>query len=105
MLKVIAALATSMCFICCICSNVYSAEENGSLKKMIFEERRIEGKIRRPQLVLIKAEQRPEFAPMVIQSLGKTGSITGSVDEDILEWSPYEDAFKIKNGRIVNYVP
>ncbi|HMA64888.1 MAG TPA: hypothetical protein VKO63_06815, partial [Chitinispirillaceae bacterium] len=41
-----------------------------SVKKMVFEEQRIEGKIRRPQLVLIKAEQRPEFKPMVMQSYG-----------------------------------
>jgi hypothetical protein len=86
-------------------SSVYSTETDEKVIKMIFEERRIEGKIRRPQLVLIKAEQRPDFEPMVIQSLGKTGSITGSIDESILDRSPYEDAFKIRNGRIENYVP
>jgi len=105
MFRVIAVCATSIGIICGICSDAFSAEENNNVKKMVFEERRIEGKIRRPQLVLIKAEQRPEFVPMVIQSLGKTGSITGSVDEDILDWSPYEDAFRIKNGSIENYVP
>ena len=34
------------------------------IKQMVFEEQKIEGKIRRPQLVLIKADQRPEFNPM-----------------------------------------
>jgi len=79
------------------------AETN--VKKLIFEERRIEGKIRRPQLVLIKAEQRPEFDPMVIQSLGKTGNIVGSVDTKILERSPYDRAFKFRGKRIDNYIP
>lgn len=105
MVKVVAVFTMTLCFLCGISSEVFCAEENGNVKKMIFEERRIEGKIRRPQLVLIKAEQRPEFAPMVIQSLGKTGSIAGSVDKDILDWSPYDDAFRIKKGRIENYVP
>lgn len=105
MFKVVAVFTLAICLFCGIRSEVYCAGDNGKVKKMIFEERRIEGKIRRPQLVLIKAEQRPEFAPMVIQSLGKTGSITGSVDKDILDWSPYGDAFRIKNGRIENYMP
>lgn len=73
--------------------------------KMVFEERRIEGKIRRPQLVLIKAEQRPEFDPMVLQSLGKTGDIAGAVDKSILEASPYDGAFQFHGTRIENYVP
>jgi len=34
------------------------------IQKIIFEEQKIEGKIRRPQLVLIKADQRPTFPPM-----------------------------------------
>ena len=73
--------------------------------QMIFEERRIEGKIRRPQLVLIKAEQRPEFDPMVLQVLGKTGNIAGAVDKRILEASPYDGAFHFRGTRIDNYVP
>ncbi len=72
---------------------------------MIFDERRIEGKIRRPQLVLIKAEQRPEFDPMVLQSLGKTGNIAGAVDKAMLETSPYDGAFQFRGKRIVNYIP
>jgi hypothetical protein len=72
---------------------------------MVFEERRIEGKIRRPQLVLIKAEQRPEFEPMVLQSLGKSGNIAGSVDKSMLERSPYDAAFRFRGNRIENYIP
>ncbi|MBN1757261.1 MAG: hypothetical protein JW863_03030 [Chitinispirillaceae bacterium] len=81
------------------------AAENKDVTKMIFEERRIEGKIRRPQLVLIKAEQRPEFDPMVLQSLGRTGDIAGAVDKSILEASPYDGAFQFRGTRIDNYVP
>ena len=79
--------------------------ENNDVTKMIFEERRIEGKIRRPQLVLIKAEQRPEFDPMILQSLGKTGDIAGAVDKSILETSPYDGAFQFRGTRIDNYIP
>lgn len=79
--------------------------KNDEVTKMIFEERRIEGKIRRPQLVLIKAEQRPEFDPMVLQSLGRTGDITGAVDKRILDTSPYDGAFQFRGTRIDNYVP
>jgi hypothetical protein len=75
------------------------------VKKLIFDERRIEGKIRRPQLVLIKAEQRPEFEPMVLQSLGKTGNIVGSVEKKILEQSPYDGAFQFRDKNITNYTP
>ncbi len=79
--------------------------EAENTKKFIFEEQRIEGKIRRPQLVLIKAEQRPDFEPMVLQSLGKTGNIAGGVEKSILEKSPYDGAFSFRNKRITNYIP
>lgn len=84
-----------------------ASAENGrkGLKKLVFDERRIEGKIRRPQLVLIKAEQRPEFDPMVLQSLGKAGNTAGAVEKSILERSPYDGAFSFRNKRINNYIP
>lgn len=80
----------------------FSAQE---VRKMIFEEQKIEGKIRRPQLVLIKADERPSFAPMVLQSLGKSGNITDMVDEELIEKSPYKKAFKFQDSKINNYVP
>jgi len=91
-------LLTGACF-------AASTDKKNEVTKMIFEERRIEGKIRRPQLVLIKAEQRPEFDPMVLQSLGRTGDITGAVDKRILDASPYDGAFRFRGTRIENYVP
>lgn len=89
-----------------VCCFSLSAEKSSAdLKQLFFEERKIEGKIRRPQLVLIKAEQRPEFDPMVIQSLGRTADIVGSVEKKILDQSPYDDAFRFHNKQITNYVP
>jgi hypothetical protein len=75
------------------------------VKQMIFEEQRIEGKIRRPQLVLIKAEDRPEFRPMVMQSYGKLDNIINSVNDQIMEDSPYKGAFQFDDTKIKNYDP
>lgn len=84
-----------------------AAAENDSTsvtRQIFFEARKIEGKIRRPQLVLIKAEQRPDFEPMVIQSLGRSADIVTSVEKKILEQSPYDDAFQFSDKHITNYV-
>jgi hypothetical protein len=92
-------------FLCAPIFPLAAAESVKEIKKMVFDERRIEGKIRRPQLVLIKAEQRPEFEPMILQSLGKTANIAGAVDKSILEKSPYDGAFRFRDSQIENYVP
>lgn len=81
------------------------ADQEKSIKQMVFEEQRIEGKIRRPQLVLIKAEQRPEFKPMVMQSFNKNNNITGSINEDLIENSPYDGPFLFEGTKIKNYEP
>ena len=73
--------------------------------KMVFEEQKIEGKIRRPQLVLIKADQRPEFNPMVMQSMGKTKNIASLVDQGLIDDLPYQGAFKFEGTKIINIVP
>ncbi|MBD3346957.1 MAG: hypothetical protein GF401_18035 [Chitinivibrionales bacterium] len=88
-----------------ISSFISASSGDKSVKQLIFEEQRIEGKIRRPQLVLIKADQRPDFAPMVIQSLGKNTNVTDLVDESVIENSPYEEAFEFSGKEIKNYVP
>ena len=74
-------------------------------KRLILEEQKIEGKIRRPQLVLIKADQRPEFEPMVMQSLGKKADIVKNVDAAVIDASPYAGPFKFAGKTIVNYAP
>ena len=75
------------------------------VQKIIFEEQKIEGKIRRPQLVLIKADQRPAFSPMVMQSYGKTENIAEFVDQSTLENLPNQNAFQFEGLRISNLVP
>jgi hypothetical protein len=74
-------------------------------QQIIFEEQKIEGKIRRPQLVLIKADQRPDFPPMIIQGFSKGGNILDFIDESIIENSPYQNAFQFNGNKIRNYVP
>ena len=73
------------------------------IERIIFEERQIEGKIRRPQLVLIKAEQRPGFEPMVMQSLSDFNIIEFSKGS-VIEKSPYDKAFTLEGDKITNYV-
>jgi len=76
------------------------------VKTIIFAQQKIEGKIRRPQLVLIKADERPQFETMVIQSSGRSNSnITESVPDEVLDRSPYSGAFQFDGTRIKNYVP
>ena len=81
------------------------ANAKSDSKTIIFSDQRIEGKIRRPQLVLITADQRPDFAPMVMQAIGKPGNITSSVSEKIIDESPYMRVFRFEGTRIVNYEP
>jgi hypothetical protein len=76
-----------------------------SSNTIVFEEDRIEGKIRRPQLVLIKAEQRPSFQPMVFQSVGKEMNIVEFVSESVVEDSPYQGPFRFDGTKISNFAP
>jgi hypothetical protein len=79
--------------------------QKANVKQIIFEEQKIEGKIRRPQLVLIKADQRPDFNPMVMQTIGKTKNIASFVDQSILEKTPYNGVFQFDGTKIINFVP
>jgi hypothetical protein len=75
------------------------------VQRIIFEDQKIEGKIRRPQLVLIKADQRPGFPAMIMQSVGKNDNIASFVDPAVIENSTYQNAFQFKGTAITNYVP
>jgi hypothetical protein len=75
------------------------------VQRMIFEAQKIEGKIRRPQLVLIKADQRPAFPAMIMQSVGKNDNVASFVDPAVIENSTYQNAFQFKGTDITNYVP
>lgn len=87
-----------------MCLSVQAAG-NDDIQKIVFEEQRIEGKIRRPQLVLIKAEQRPTFQPMVMQSFGRSTNIVDGVSQQLIEKSPYRKAFRFAGKKITNYSP
>ncbi|MGD9200115.1 MAG: hypothetical protein PVI26_01005 [Chitinispirillia bacterium] len=75
------------------------------IERIILEEVQIEGKIRRPQLVLIKAEQRPVFSPMIIQSFDNELNIVEFSKGKAVEKSPYTEAFSFDGTKITNYVP
>lgn len=101
-MRILLLIITSAMF---VSGNSKAANDTTGIKQMIFEEQKIEGKIRHPQLVLIKADQRPDFSPMVLQSLGKSGNIAGQVRDEVIENSPYKGAFQLDGSRIINYLP
>jgi hypothetical protein len=75
-----------------------------SVKQIIFEEQKIEGKIRRPQLVLIKADQRPDFGAMVMEATGKSKN-TAAVDRGLIEDALYKGAFRFEGTKVVDLAP
>jgi hypothetical protein len=81
-----------------------SEKGKAAVQKIIFEEQKIEGKIRRPQMVLIKADQRPSFPPMIMQSAGKNENIASSIDPSMIESPAYKGAFQFQGMAIINYV-
>jgi len=81
------------------------AQDDKGIQRIVFEEFQIEGKIRRPQLVLIKAEQRPKFSPMVMQSLDSDVNVVEYAKDPALEKSPYSGAFMFNGREISNYKP
>jgi hypothetical protein len=55
--------------------------------------------------VLIKADQRPAFPPMLMQSAGKNDNVASFVDPAVIENSTYQKAFQFQGTAITNYVP
>jgi hypothetical protein len=81
-----------------------AAEKKHNVQQIIFEEQKIEGKIRRPQMVLIKADQRPAFSPMVMPSLGRNDNFVEFVDQSVIDKMPNQEPFQFEGMRIANYV-
>jgi hypothetical protein len=75
-----------------------------NIKQIIFEEQKIEGKIRRPQMVLIKADERPNLPSMVLTNLGKNANIAEFVDPSVIEKTPNQGAFQFEENRISNLI-
>lgn len=95
-------------FLICIISAFMHASggtDGKKIKTIVFEEMQIEGKIRRPQLILIKAEQRPKFSSMVMQSLDSDLNVNEFASDPVLEKSPYDGAFIFNGEEISNYKP
>ena len=69
-------------------------------KGFVFDEQVIEGKIRRPQMVLIQADQRPEFEPIVMKSLGKKLDAREFYYDTEINLVPYNQGFKFNNDKI-----
>ncbi len=82
-----------------------SEASKAAVQKLILGEQRIEGKIRRPQMVLIKADQRPDFGPIVVHSAAVDADIAKAVTASVIEKSPYDGAFVFSNRKIANYSP
>jgi hypothetical protein len=74
----------------------------GAIRQLVFSEQFIKGKVRRPQLVLIKAEQRPAFTPMAMQAIGGQ---TNFISDNIEQYTPYSKPFVLEGNRVVNCVP
>jgi hypothetical protein len=103
LILVILLAAAASSFAAATATSAPPAAKSG--KQIVFEEQRIEGKLRRPQLVLIKADMRPEFPPMIIQGFSKGANILDFIDESIIEDSPYKGAFQFEGKKIRNYAP
>ena len=68
----------------------------GQKKEIVLGEFRIEGKLKRPQVVLIAAEKRPKFKPMAINQIYVKGDILALINKDVFEGKAYEKAFKVE---------
>lgn len=82
-----------------------TAVQKTNIKQIIFEEQRIEGKIRRPQLVLIKADQRPEFTPMIMQAVGKSKSVSALIDENLINSNTNTGQFRFIGTKVQYSAP
>jgi hypothetical protein len=78
-------------FLCLLAAGMVQGKGN----EMIFDESVIEGKIKRPQVVLITADQRPVFEPMAINSSSDTTNLFDRVNTLVFEQDRLEDAFNL----------
>lgn len=66
-------------------------------KEIVFEETVIEGKLKRPQVVLIAADQRPVFQPMAINNFRDTlATWADRVDPEIFEQNRFETPIQLE---------
>lgn len=82
-----------------------TAVQKSNVKQIVFEEQKIEGKIRRPQLVLIKADQRPDFAPMIMQAAGKSKSVSALIDDNLINSNTNTSPFRFLGTKVQYSAP
>ena len=80
---------------------VVQNQKSTNTHEIVLQEQKIEGKIRRPQLVLIKADERPVFGAMVMQSVSKTKISSVLEHESVLEDGIYHDPFQFDGTKVV----
>lgn len=100
-----ARAAVVTCLMMIAASVASAAPSQGPVRKLVLDEQRIEGKIRRPQMVLIKADQRPAFDPVVATSANTEQSITRGVSDAVVEACAYRGPFSFVNKRVVYSAP
>jgi hypothetical protein len=84
---------------------VGTAVQKSNVKQIVFEEQKIEGKIRRPQLVLIKADQRPDLAPMIMQTVGKSKSVSALIDDNLINSNTNTGPFRFVGTKVQYAAP
>ena len=86
-------------------TTLLSSLHAAQVKQIVFEERAIEGKIRKPQLIMIKAEQRPEFGPIVMKSIDKEINLAEYTESPSVENALNALPFRIRDFRVVDIQP
>ncbi len=71
--------------------------ESKKIRELIFEEQQIEGKIKRPQVIMIAADTRPKFKPMMMNIATSEGDITASINPEVFEFKSNKSYFRIEN--------
>jgi len=97
--------AAAVVAVLAVTTPLVAAPTGGPVRRLVLEEQRIEGKIRRPQLVLIKADQRPVFGPIVVQGADADERFTRGVSQAVIEKCPYREPFKVADKRVVVGAP
>ena len=81
---------------------VPAVKKDEPIRKIVFTDAKIEGKVRRPHLVVIKAIARPIFSPLVTISAVPT---PGDLSDQTIDRDPYASPFLFDEGGVRDVVP
>jgi len=65
-------------------------------KQLVFEEQLIEGKLKKPQVVLISSQSRPRFTPMAINTESPEKDLLLNTDRRIFENYQYQKPSRVR---------